>query len=36
MSFRLVALDKRQGVIPVGIRETCCRALTEIVMRSAG
>ena len=36
MVCRLVALDKRPGVRPVGIGETLRRALTELVMRAAG
>ena len=33
---RLVTLDKRPGVLPVGIRETIRRDLAKIVMRAAG
>ena len=36
MACRLVALDKRPGVRPVGIGETLRRALTKLVMRAAG
>ena len=36
MSFRLVALDKRQGVRLVGIGETLRHALAKLVMRAAG
>ena len=36
MACRLVALDKRPGVHPVGIGETLRRALAKIVMRLAG
>ena len=36
MACRLVALDKRQGVRPVGIGETLCRDLAKLVMRAAG
>ena len=36
MACRLVALNKRSGVRPVGIGETLCRALAKLVMREAG
>ena len=36
MACRLVALDKRPRVRPVGIRETLRRALAKLVMRAAG
>ena len=36
MACRLVALDKRQGGLPVGIRETLCQDLAKLVMRAAG
>ena len=35
MSCRLVALDKRPGVHPVGLVETLCRALAKLAMRAA-
>ena len=36
MACRLVALDKRLGVRPVGKGETLRRALAKLVMRAAG
>ena len=36
MACRLVALDKRPGVRPVGVGETLRRALAKLVMRVAG
>ena len=36
MACRLVALDKRPGVRPVGIGETFHRALAKLLMRAAG
>ena len=36
MACRLVALDKRPGVCPVGIGETLLRALAKLVTRAAG
>ena len=36
VACRLVALDKRPGVRPVGIRETLRRALANLAMRAAG
>ena len=36
MACRLVALDKRPGVRPVGIEETLRQALAKIVMRLVG
>ena len=36
MECRLVALDKRPGVRPMGIGETLCRDLAKLVMRAAG
>ena len=36
MACRLVALDKRPGVHPVGIGETLRRALDKLVVRAAG
>ena len=36
MACRLVALDKRPRVRPVGIGETLCRALAKLVTRAAG
>ena len=36
MACRLVALDKRPGVCPVGIGETLRRDLAKLIMRAAG
>ena len=36
IAFRLVALDIRPRVCPLGIGETLRRALAKLVMRSAG
>ena len=36
MACRLLAIDKRPGVRPVGIGKTLRRALAKIVMRAAG
>ena len=36
MSYRLVALDKRPGLRPMGIGEMLRRALAKLVMRAAG
>ena len=36
MACRLVTLDKRPGVRPVGIGETLRQALAKLVMRAAG
>ena len=36
MACRLVALNKRIGVRPVGIGETLCQALDKLVMRASG
>ena len=36
MAWRLVALDKRSDVHPVGIGETLLRSLAKIVIRAAG
>ena len=36
MACSLMALDKRPGVLPMGIGETLRRALTKLVMRAAG
>ena len=36
MACRLVALDKRPGVRPVGIGDTLRWALAKLVMRAAG
>ena len=36
MACRIVALNKRPGIRPVGIGETLHRALAKLVMRAAG
>ena len=36
MACRLVALDKRSGMRPVGIGETLRRSLAKLIMRAAG
>ena len=36
MTCRLVALDKRPGVHPLGIGKTLCWALAKLVMRAEG
>ena len=36
MVCRLVVLDKKPGVCPVGIGETLCQALAKLVVRAAG
>ena len=36
MTCRLVALDKRPGVLPVSIGEMLCRALAKLVIRASG
>ena len=36
MAYRMVVLDKRPGVRPVGIGEMLHRALAKLVMRAAG
>ena len=36
MACHLVALDKRPGVLSVGIEETLHQALAKLVMRAAG
>ena len=36
MACRLVTLDKRPGVCPVGIWKTLQRALAKLVLRAAG
>ena len=36
MACRLVAFNKRPGVLPVGIGKTLRRALAKLVMRAAG
>ena len=36
MACRLVALDKRPGVCPVGIGETLRRSLAKLIMRAVG
>ena len=36
MAYHLVAIDKRPGVPPMGIRETLCLALSKLVMNAAG
>ena len=35
MDFRLIDMDKRPGVRPMGIRETLFWALAKLVMRAA-
>ena len=36
MTYRLVALNKRPQVRPVGVEDTLRRALAKLIMRAAG
>ena len=36
MDCRLVTLDKRSGLLPVGIGGTLCRAITKFILRASG